>query len=280
MLNRASRELSNQDLAKLAPSIFSQSGAENTSSRYKHISTLEVVEGLRKEGFAPVNAFQSRTRIEGRELFTKHIIRFRQAGLQPTVGGLFPEVVLINSHDGTSAYKLMAGLYRLVCSNGMVAGKEYEALRVYHKGDVVGNVIEGTYSVIKDGQKMIEASDHMSSIQLNRDERRILAEAAHEIRFEGDADGEGFAPEKFLEARRWSERDKTDLFTLFNIAQENVIKGGVRGFRYDTEIVNGQPMQIKKRATTREVKNIDRNTALNRALWSMAEKMAELKRAA
>ena len=66
-------------------------------------------------------------------------------------------------HDGLSSYRLYAGLYRLVCSNGFFAGEEYEDVKVRHSGDVVGNVIEGTYSIIDTAKQLINVADKMSS---------------------------------------------------------------------------------------------------------------------
>lgn len=257
-----------------APSIFAEHGAESTSNRYTHIPTIAVVEGLIKEGFMPVKAMQSRTRLAHKKDYTKHLIRFRHVDATPTGGtGLYPEIVLINSHDGLSSYKLMSGLYRLICSNGLIAGNTYEETRVRHQGDIIGNVIEGTYKVIDNSKSMLDHADSMSAIKLNDDERRIFAEAAHEIRFNNDDDNpqkQAIKPMQFLRPRRGAEVNKPDLFTTFNVVQENIMKGGLRGIATDE---NG----YKKYTTTREVKSIDTNTSLNRALWTLAEKMKELK---
>ena len=77
-------------------------------------------------------------------------------------------------------------------------------------------------------------------------------------------------PQKLLSPRRSSEVNKDDLFTVFNIVQENVIKGGVRGYGRDRQ---GHPKRIR----TREIKSIDQATSLNKALWTMSEKMMQLK---
>jgi hypothetical protein len=193
--------------------------------------------------------------------------------VRPTVGGLFPELVLVNSHDGLSSYKLSAGLYRLICSNGLIAGENYKIIRVRHQGDVVGNVIEGSFEVMKSAEQLLQSADEMSSVQLTSDEKQIFAEAVHQLRFDGDLTlaGNAIKAEDFIRARRRAEQNIDDLFTVFNIAQENVIKGGLRGWAKDQ---NG----YSKRVSTREIKSIDQSNALNKALWTLAEKMRELKK--
>lgn len=274
MINRAIKgntPISLETLKQVVPSAFNDEAYEKTSARYQHISTESVIKGLIGEGYLPVNASQSRTRIEGKESFTKHMLRFRHVDAQATVNGLFPELVLINSHDGSSSYKLMSGIYRLVCSNGMIAGRTYEEVKVRHQGDIVGRVIEGTYSIIENSNKMIEQASEMESVILSIPERKLFAEAAHELKFQDSEMGKAIEPVKFLEARRYQEYNKHDLFTVFNVIQENIIKGGVKGHTLDA---NGR----RKNVTTRAVNGIDQNTYLNRCLWSLAEKMMELKR--
>src|ERR1019366_7313859 len=112
------QELSTQQIQRYAPSAFAEQPYHAQSSRYAFIPTISIIDGMRQAGFLPVMASQSRTRIADKQGFTKHMIRFRsanslQAGASAIVGDSILEAVLINSHDGTSAYKLMCGVFRL-----------------------------------------------------------------------------------------------------------------------------------------------------------------------
>lgn len=265
--------LTTDNLRMKAPSIFTMDSAASTSDRYCHIPTFDIVQGLSKEGFVPVWACQSNARLQHKKLFTKHMLRFRHVDAKANSRGLFPELVLINSHDGLSSYRLMAGIFRMVCSNGLIAGDTHEELRIKHQGDIIGNVIEGTYSIMDSSKQLIEHADAMSEIVLDQREKEIFASAAHAIRFESeDLTGQAVKADQLLRVRRHEESGKSDLFTTFNVVQENIIKGGRGGW---TRGVTGRPTH----KTMREVKSIDQNTALNRALWTLTEKMAELKRA-
>ncbi len=266
------KTVSLETLQRTAPSIFTTAGAAGTSDKYKHISTIDVVKGLASEGFTLVKATQNRTRIIDKAPFVKHMLRFRHVDSVPTVGGLFPELVLVNSHDGLSSYRLMAGLYRLICSNGLIAGNTSQEIRVRHQGDVVGNVIEGTYEVMKEATHLLEHAEQMGSIELTHPEKKIFAEVVHQLRFDGDDSltKEAIKPEQFLRPRRYHDNGKNDLFTVFNVMQENTIKGGLQGWARNE---NGRI----KRVSTREIKSIDQSNSLNRALWTLAEKMMQLR---
>jgi hypothetical protein len=270
--------LSDERLRQLAPSIFAADRHESRSERYTYIPTAEIVAGMRDNGFLPVDAKQGGSRIAGKEDFTKHLIRFRPAGEVVTarrIGGLYPEVVVVNSHDGTSAYKVMAGLLRMVCLNGMiVADRELSSVNIPHKGDVTSKVIEGSFTVIEESRNAIETADHWAGITLDHGEQKLLAEAVHAVRF-ADSDGEvttAIRPDQLLSARRRDDQGD-DLWRVQNRIQENVIRGGLSA--------RGRDANNRPRVTTmRPVNGIDGDVKLNRAIWALTERFAELKRAA
>jgi hypothetical protein len=276
---RVGREvLSNDQIARLAPSAFATRAHESRSARYTYIPTSEVIDGLRAQGFQPVFAKQGRSRIAGKADFTKHLVRFRFQEQGPAlrrIGETFPEVVLVNSHDGTSAYQIMAGMLRLVCLNGMIVeDRELATVKVPHKGDVVSEVIEGSYTVLEESKRALAAADEWAGVTLKSDERMAMAEAAHILRF-AEADGSvetPFWPDQMLTVRRAVDRSD-DLWTTTNVIQENVIRGGLSAWGRDA---NNRP----RRVTTREVRGIDQDVKLNRALWVLGERMAQLKVAA
>ena len=105
----------------------------------------------------------------------------------------FRKVVLVNSDNGTSAYHLTAGLFRLVCLNGMVVSDGFaETVKIPHRGDVAPLVIEGSYRVLNSSREALAVSALMARLDAaNPDEQMALAEAAHMVRFvhaEGQVD--------------------------------------------------------------------------------------------
>jgi hypothetical protein len=261
---RASSPLSDDQIMRIAPSVFAEEAHASRSERYTYVPTIDVLSGLRKEGFQPFMVAQGRTRVPGKADFTKHMLRLRHAG--DIAASEANEIILINSHDGTSSYQMLAGVFRFVCCNGMVCGETIEDIRIKHKGDIVHNVIEGAYGVL-DGFGLIrEVTSEMKQLTLSRPEQVVFAEAAMSIKFEEEQDAP-FDASELLRTRRADDRDAS-LWTTFNKIQENVVRGGIAGRN-----ANG------RRTRTREVTAIDNNVKLNRALWTLAEKMAELKQA-
>lgn len=267
--------LTEDQLRSRVPSIFAQEAHGSRSDRYTYIPTINVMQGLAKEGFLPVAARQCSPRDDTRHEFAKHMIRFRRPDQKyGAVGDVLPELVLVNSHDGTSSYNLMAGLFRLACMNGLVVeAGEIASVRVGHKGDIVSKVIEGAYTVLDESVKALEAPRDWSQLQLTGSEQHVLAEQAHAMRF-ADADGvitTAIKPQQLLVPRRYDDK-ANDLWRTFNVVQENVIRGGLSAMGRDA---NNRP----RRSTSRAVNGIDQDVKLNKALWALASKMAELKKA-
>lgn len=268
--------LSNEELRVRVPSIFATEAHESRSERFAPIPTIEVLDGLRAEGFDPFFAQQARTRIEGKAEFTKHMLRLRHRSITNDEGQAF-EIILVNANDGTSSYQMVPGFFRFVCANGLMCGETFNEVKVRHSGNAVGEVIEGAYTVLQEAPLVAEQVSRFKSITLNDDERQIMAEAAHMIRFPDayNTDAPKSAPVEanaLLKIQRSADR-ASDLWTAFNVVQENTIRGGLRGALQRTE--SGRLV----RRSTREVTGIDQNKALNRALWMITERMAEAKAA-
>lgn len=128
---RAVTALSSDELRRAAPSVYAEHARPGVSARYTFVSSAQVVDLLGAEGWSPVRATEQRVRLDERKGFQMHEIRFaRRADIEAgalAVGITRPELVLQNAHDGTRAYRIDAGLYRLVCRNGlMVADSSFE----------------------------------------------------------------------------------------------------------------------------------------------------------
>lgn len=271
------RAMTEDEIRAVAPSVFATTAHESRSERFAPIPTIEVLRGLANEGFGVVGARQAVTRVAGKAPYTKHLLRLRKMDVGNSVayhvGDTVCEMLLKNANDGTCVYDLMAGLFRIRCLNSLVAQiGELEAVKVRHSGDVANKVIEGTYRVIGEAQKALAAPQDWGRINLNRDEQHVFAEAAHVLRF-GEADEGGAPPairvDQLLGVRRTGDT-ASDLWTTFNVVQENAIRGGLHGVTRDAN-------NRRRNMTTRPIKGIDQDIKLNRALWTLAERMAELK---
>lgn len=261
---RSDIPLTDDQIRAVVPSIFADAPHESRSERYSYIPTVSVLTELRKEGFQPFMVTQTRVRNEQRRDYTKHMIRLRHAS-QITARGEANEIILLNSHDGTSSYQMLAGMFRFVCSNGLVCGDTVADVRVPHKGDVAGHVIEGAYQVLGGFDQARESREAMQAITLDNGESEVFARAALALKYDDATKPAPITESQILMPRR-SDDSRPDLWTVFNRTQENLTKGGLAG-----RSANGRRQQ------TRPVQGIDSDIRLNRALWLLADGMRQLK---
>ncbi|WP_143384143.1 DUF932 domain-containing protein, partial [Escherichia coli] len=173
---RRDRPLTREELIQVVPSVFGEDKHTSRSENYTWIPTITVLESLQKEGFQPFFACQTRVRDQSRREYTKHMLRLRRAG--QITGQHVPEIILLNSHDGSSSYQMLPGYFRAICTNGLVCGQSLGELRVPHRGDVVDRVIEGAYEVVGVFDRIEEKRDAMQSVVLPPPARQALAQAA------------------------------------------------------------------------------------------------------
>ncbi len=259
---RSAFPLSDDQIRSVAPSIFADDKHTSRSERYTYVPTVEILRGLRNEGFTPFMVCQSKVRDDGKREHAKHMIRLRHADRIEAAEA--NEIILLNSHDGSSSYLLYAGCFRFVCQNGLVCGTTTNTIRIPHKGDIINDVIEGAFRVVDDFERADEEREGMKALTLNNGEQQAFARAALMLKYDQDTP----APITETQILRPQRREdmKSDMWTTFNAVQENLVKGGLRGRN-----TNGNTIR------TREVKGIDQNIRLNSALWTLAEEMRKLK---
>jgi len=262
---RSEHPLSDDQIRRVAPSIYAEDKHDSRSERYSYIPTAAVLTKLRAEGFQPFMVCQTRVRDEGKREHTKHLLRLRHAS--QINGREANEIILLNSHDGSSSYQMLAGMFRFVCHNGLVCGDTVADVRVPHKGDVAGHVVEGAYEVLHGFERAQESREAMQAVTLNDGEAEVFARAALALKYD-DTDKPAPITERQVLASRRFDDNRPDLWSVFNRTQENLVEGGLHA-----RTSNG------RRQHTRPVQGIDQNLRLNRALWLLADGLRQLKAA-
>ena len=262
---RGTVALSDENLKVIAPSIFASQPIAGVSERYSFLPTSSILNGMMDNGWLPVRAEQQSVRTEARRGFQKHLIRFARAEHLATweKNQVRPEVVLLNSHDKSSAYQLHCGLFRLVCSNGMVvADATFGRISIKHSGFNPDSVIEASFDVLEAVPEIMDKVKLFQDRILTDAERLALATGAATYRWE-DPNKAPVNPSMLLNPRRFGD-DAKDLWTTLNTVQENIIRGGQR----DNSRRRPDGSRMPK---SRAIKGIDEDMKLNKALWQMAE---------
>lgn len=267
MLNNHSsqnlRPLDDEQLRAFAPSVFASQAWNGVSEKYSFLPTSAVVSRMRENNWLPVWADEQIVRLDSRRGFQKHIIRFQRADQIGQSTEYRPEVCLVNSHDRSSAYQLHAGIFRLICGNGLIiADTTFEHISLRHVGFNPDQVIDAGFRVLENVPQLTENVESFRARRLTPFEQRAFAESALLLKYD-DLEKAPVSAEKLLESRRYDD-EGNDLWKTFNRVQENLVRGGLKEWSRRKE--NG-----KRHPRTRAVAGIDENVRLNKALWHLAE---------
>lgn len=257
--NAFDRGLSLEAVRERAPAVFALSAHERTSPKYTFIPTERVLAGLMSASFVPVEVRQTHTR-RASALHARHVLRLRRRYESISLrDSSIPEVVFLNSHDGTSAYQLRMGIYRAVCANGLIVSRgAFPAYCVAHRGDVVDEVVAGALKVSERFESLAGKVERMEARRLFKDEQIRFAEQALALRYP-DAALSGMQASQLLACRR-TEDTGEDLWTLLNKVQEALLRGGLHRRSTGGRLTR-----------TRRITSIQRDVRLNSELWDLAE---------
>ena len=262
--NFKAEALSEQTLRGMAPSIYAAGPMQGVSNRYTFVPTARIVDGLREQDWVPVDVEEQRSRSEARRGFQKHMIRFRRAEQMETLDEWNVELVLVNSHDRGCAYQLHAGIFRRICSNGLVMSEgAFEAIRFRHARLETDEVVRASFRLLEFVPKIGELVDQFRARELGFQESLDLAHHAMLLRYPGPPESPVDA-ETLLQPRRDADVG-TDLWMTMNRIQENLIHGGISDFHRDRR---------GRLRSVRALRGIDSKVSLNKGLWGLAEQLA------
>lgn len=252
--------LSLETVRQHAPAVFAPSADERRSAKYTFIPTERVLSGLMQAGFVPVDARQTHTR-SASPLYARHIVRLRRRLEKIELKDACPEVVFLNSHDGTSTYQLRMGIFRVVCTNGLIVSRgAFPATCVAHRGNVVDQVVTAAVGIAERFDVLAAEVERMEHRHLFEDEQVRFAQRALALRYPDLAQA-GMPASRLLGCRR-VEDASDDLWATLNKVQENLVTGGLV-----RRSVTGRLVR------TRRIVSIMQDVRINSALWDLAREV-------
>jgi hypothetical protein len=249
--------LSKEQVKQVAPSVFTKTGSSTVSDKYSHIPTERVLDDMAVLGWNVVDAKEIKARKN--QGFQKHMLVF--ANPEIVINGadgdtVFPRILLTNSHDGKNAFTFQAGLFRLVCSNGLViADEQFSSMKIRHMGYDFEALQKLITEMVEKLPLTVESMNNFKNKQLSEEQKQKFALEALGLRF--DTEDKTFNVSEFLTPTR-KEDEGNDLWSVFNLVQEKLVHGMV-----DYRAGN-------KQRKARRIKNFQQDIKLNSELYELA----------
>lgn len=268
MRTQALVPLTEEQLRAQVPAAFGQCPAKHMSQRYHFVDSAAVIAELRSGGWLPVAAAQKRDRE-----VAKHLIRFRHqalTGVLPgdadAVGQGYPELVMVNSHNGRSRFELMAGVFVVACCNGLIVAREsLGAVSLVHVRGHEDAMLAAAEQIVELMQPIMHRIRGMRERQLSLSEQESFAQEALAAHY--GARTPPFTPDQILAPRRAADA-RPDLWATFGRVQENLMAGG---------IVGRTRGKVARMFTSRPVRDISTQVGTNQALWLLADRYLDQK---
>jgi hypothetical protein len=264
-MSKAIKPLTNEQLKAKAPSLFQDQPYHEVSSKYHFIPTIDIIEQLRAENWYPVSVNEAGVKNIDKFGFQQHYVRFQHFSDLINPNANVVELLLFNSHDRSKAFTISAGIYRYVCSNGLVISDSvFESYKIKHLGERENDVINAVANITAIKPKLLSKISKFESITLNQNEKESFLQSALPLRFENHLELDN--PNELLTPLRVEDKND-DLYTVLNILQENFLSSKVSGYNKETN----------RRFTSKQITFISKDVEINKGLWDIAERIASIK---
>ncbi len=276
--NPNASEIDLQTIIDNCPAVLTGSKSPDVSDRYGLVSSLGAINVLADYGYRPVKAIQRPSRKEGQQQYAAHMLSFAHDRDLQTDAETRPILCMYNSHDGKSALKIYAGAFRYICSNELVAGEGFQA-SMRHSNKTA----QGFEGLLADQAKALPAMMHkiatMQQTQIDYEQAYEFAFNAATLRWEFEDQAKSLLQGSFaynatvgdmIRPGRFEDKGQ-DIWSIFNVAQEKLIKGGARILSH-TKATTQRGYPTIRRA--RGIQSLSETVRINRKLWDLAEMAA------
>ena len=256
--------LTKEEIKEQAPLVFAETPTNpEVSGKYLFVNTETIIDDLARLNWFPVQAAQRKARKKEGTIFSKHMVAFQNPDIKITGSDgdeAYPRILLTNSHDGMQSFRFSVGIFRLVCSNGLVvADEKFNDFRIKHKGYTFDELRDVVSQAVKDLPNKVEVMNQMRNRILTEVEKQNLAIDALLIR--AGVKTLNYDPETIndiLEPKR-REDQGNDLWRVFNVVQEKIINGD-----FHAALVGAKVRKVRK------IKSFEKDIQVNKDLFKLA----------
>ena len=254
--------MTKEQMREAAPAVFTMTPSDEVSKHYTHIPTTKVIDDMELLGWGVVDVKEVKARKAKTRGVQKHMVVFRNPDV--VINGedgdtVFPQILLTNSHDGKNAFTFTAGLFRMICENGLVISTtQFEDVKMRHMGYTFEDLQVNIREMVARLPLTVESMNKMKQVEMEEKTALDFAKKALETRFDKKQVKRIKVDLKELLNPTRKEDMGNDVWSVFNVVQEKIIHGG---FDY----ISGN--KVRK---ARKVKNFKQDQKINKELFDLA----------
>lgn len=221
------------ELVKQLGKVIKHKAGENTSDRYVAVNTMDVVADLHAKGFQMVSLSGGYSKnITAKD--GKHRVDMINPDIRVGAASdpTFARVLVTNGYNARTALRVIAGMFRGACENGLVFGQvgDVSNIRAKHVEGIIEALqqVEGYIKKLPQMGKLIKTYADTEILDDMRSElAREMAMVRQEVIWGSKFNPDDFKIDIDSMTEIWRKEDKKkDAWTTFNVLQEKVIRGG------------------------------------------------------
>lgn len=259
--------LTPEQIKERAPQVYTSAPFDKLSGKYTFLPTFQIVEDMAKLGWLVSDAKTMKSKNVIQKQYGKHMVMFFHPDIhiKDADGNIeaYPQILIQNNHRGWGRFKFEIGVFRLVCSNGLVIkSQDFGTFEMRHLGysfEELKELVEKAIEILPDVVQKINTLSHR---EMTPAEMHSFAEKALKARFGEEKVADSYEIQQVLASVR-PEDEGNNLWVCFNRVQEHLIRGGFTSVGAD-----------KKERRVRKISNMLKDVELNQKLWAIAEEFA------
>ncbi len=249
-------------------------------STYGFVNTREVLQVFEANGWSPVTVNYGKVRTPERQGFQKHLIRLENPRYQAIEGltdsnSSRPQLVLLNSHDGTSSLQILWGVFRIACLNGIIAGTGINGVRLVHSRSITDKLPDAIQYMLSNFDAFSEQIKRLQGLELSKQATDELIKVTFDARL-ANVNNVKNIEYRIPRLQRLAD-NATDAYTVFNRIQEVLMRGGIQ-YTYDKPILDassGEVLGTQHITTkTRRIASVGSQLKLNQLVYDKALELA------
>ena len=260
------KDLTPAQIAEGAPQVYTKAPASTVSKKYSFLPTFMIIADMLKLGWKVSKAQSMKSKSKVQNQFGKHLLCFfhpeifiKGADGKPEA---YPQIVIMNNHRGWGRFKFEIGIFRLVCSNGLVIKtQDFGTFKMRHLGYSFEELQKLVNEAVSGLPKIVSKINKMDKTIMTQPQMKKFAAEALKVRLGGD---KAFTDEEIKQVliSQRKEDDGNSVWKVFNRVQEHLMAGGFFIKSQD----NAKSRKVRK------ISNMLKDVEMNQKLWSLIDK--------
>lgn len=253
---------------------------QDLKESYGFVKTDDILNAFAAKGWTVATENVANVRKTDKVGYQKHLIRLENSEF-PEIPGLNrehqsrPQLCLLNSHDGTTSFRLFLGLIRFACMNGIIAGTALRDVKLVHSKYIMSRVPQSIDFMADAIPQMIQQVQTLSGLKMSQAELTEFVKTCVDTRLQNVNKVLQVNYNSALRVLRPSDTGE-DAFTVLNKIQESIIRGGIE-YTYERDIKDDDGKVIGSKichTRTRGLKSVSGQVRLNRLVYDKALEIA------